>query len=118
MTNYLVIEFDSEEGLQKLRDRIHVETLKGKRFRVAGVFKAPDKWCECPRPEGYHKDEVVRGSNNGWWVHRQCRRAVQGQHHLANKLSIQDSDLPDTQYMHRISTLNVFELLTRKAKRH
>jgi hypothetical protein len=110
----LVIEFDDNAGAERM-----IKQLKGRStVRVVGLFAMPEKFCFCPTPEGYHKDEVVRGAKYGWWVHRVCRLPILGSHQVENLLPIQDVPLDDRVYMSRISSLGIFQLLTKKAKRH
>lgn len=114
MARYVVLEFDDHAGATKLMDQI-----KGRAsVRVVGLFASPTKYCMCPTPEGYHKGEVARGSKYGYWTHIVCRLPVRGAHQVENLLPIQDIELPDRVYMSRLSTLSIFQLLTKNAKRH
>jgi hypothetical protein len=77
---YVLIEVDDNEVAQKLMNKF--ENVRG--LRIAGLFGPPTTWCGCPKSDGYHKDQIVRGGKLGWWVHRSCRRARKGTHQLTN----------------------------------
>jgi hypothetical protein len=112
-----LIEFDNVEQRDALRERIDTATDAGKNYRVCGIFCSPGRWCTCPRPTGYHKDEIVRGGKFGWWIHIGCRRARKGTHQLVNLLTAQELKLSNTGYTQRVTELSVAEVVTRNIAR-
>lgn len=114
MARHVVVEFDDNEAADKFIAKFAGKTST----RVVGLFALPVKFCMCPTPTGYIKDEVVRGERFGWWVHVVCKRPILGTHQAENLLPIQDVPLTDRVYMSRVSSLSTFQLLTSKAARH
>lgn len=92
MARYLLVEVDNLNTAELLRAQIDKASKQGKPMRMAGLFVTPSKWCDCPKSEGYHKDEIVRGSKLGWWVHKLCRRARPGSHALVNLIQPRERD--------------------------
>ena len=113
MTHYLLIEFDNVEQRDTLRERIDTASDAGKDYRVAGLFTGPHRWCGCPRPAGYHKDEIVRGGKYGWWVHVLCRRARVGSHQLTNLLKLSEVRKSNSGFTLRVDSVSVFEVVTK-----
>lgn len=114
----LVIEFEDDEAALKLKQQIETATKNGKRFRVVGLFAIPNRWCSCPTPEGYHKDEIQRGAKYGWWVHVVCRRPRLGTHPTVNLLK-PDEVLQlegSAAYIQSYTGLGVAERLSDEAK--
>lgn len=117
MARYLVVELDDNAAADRMRAQIDAATEAGKGMRVAGMFAVPMTWCPCPRPEGYHKGEVVRGSKLGWWVHKICRRARFGTHDLVNLIKPAERQYrEDADYIEIISSVNIFEMKRIKAE--
>ncbi|MCA1799991.1 MAG: hypothetical protein LC687_05300 [Actinobacteria bacterium] len=117
MAKYLLIEFDSDESCDKLRDRMDKATEGGANYRVTGEFKVPVEWCSCERPKGYKKGEVARGKKYGWHIHAECRKARKGTHQLTNLIPIGNiSYRAAAKYVMRVSSVNVFEVLKRNIK--
>jgi hypothetical protein len=111
MARYLVVEFDEDRHADSMRKRIDAATDEGKPFRVVGVFGRPTKWCSCPAPEGYHKNELVRGSRFGWWVHVVCKRARLGSHQCVNLMALNEvAGLSDEGLTFRVDGLSIFEV--------
>lgn len=80
MARLVVVDFDDNAQADAFIDK-----LKGKKsFRVVGLFARPTSWCECPKPTGYAKNEVVLGGRYGWWIHRLCRKPRRGTHQANN----------------------------------
>lgn len=111
MARYLLIEFDDNRQADALRAQIDTATEKGKPFRVVGLFGRPSKWCTCPKPTGYFKNELVQGSTFGWWVHTICKRARMGTHQCRNLIPLKDvKGLPETGVTFLITSLGIAEI--------
>jgi hypothetical protein len=111
MARYVLVEVDDLATAERLRAQIDKASIAGKPMRIAGLFAAPTSWCSCPKSEGYHKNEVVRGSKLGWWVHRVCRKARPGTHNLANLITVTDRDFGvESGRVHVVHTLQVAEV--------
>lgn len=89
---YLLIEFDDEAQAEALRAQIDTATLKGKKFRVVGMFARPTRWCSCFYTTAKYKEwNLQRGAKFGWWVCPTCRRPlVWHRHALVNLLKLRD----------------------------
>jgi len=111
MARYLLIEFENDAQADALRAQIDTATEKGKPFRVVGLFGRPSKWCTCPKPTGYIKDELVQGSKYGWWVHTVCKKARMGTHQCHNMLPIREvKGLPPEGMTFLINGLSIAEI--------
>lgn len=110
MARLVLVEFDSNSQADAFIQRI--DKANG-HFRIVGLFAKPTKWCICPRPTGYAKNEVVMGGSYGWWVHRLCRRPRKGTHQPHNLI---EPRLSDSDYTTVISSVSLFEVPTRNLK--
>lgn len=122
MARFVVLEFESDEEAAQLAEMVRKQTVKGKRYRVAGVFARPKRFCECPQPEGYHKNQIVRGSRFGWWVCIICKRARPGAHNANNLMSASDlmtmpGDPLSRGLEYRVDNLSIFEVPTHNIDR-
>ena len=84
MARLVLVDFDdnaqAEAFIAKLDNAGH------SKYRVVGLFARPNRWCGCPHPLGYAKNEIVKGGAYGWWVHVICRRPRMGTHQAKNLL--------------------------------
>jgi hypothetical protein len=122
MARFLLIEFENDAQAEMLRAKIDAETRKGKPFRVAGLFARPRKFCNCPKPVGYHKNQVTRGVKFGWNVCTICRRVVAGSHRANNLLTAQElmmmpGETPSRGLEYRADTVGIFEVPVRNIER-
>lgn len=80
MARYLVIEFDNNDQADALRAQINAATVKGKAFRVVGLFARPGKNCSCSSSHQEHVKRIskeakpVKGQSLGLWVCPDCHR--------------------------------------------
>lgn len=88
MAKYILIEFDNDDQAHKMVEKI--EGVESSTYRIAGIFKKPVKYCECPPRDAYVKTDFALGKAFGWWVHRQCRRPRRGTHSLVNILRLSE----------------------------
>lgn len=103
-SRYLLIEFDSEEAANKLRDQIDAATRAGKRFRVIGLFAKPTPpYCQCKKEvtTKANRSSLRRGKKFGWWVCVECRRpssSISGLVNLIKPRDIIDPQMYDQVY--------------------
>jgi len=96
MAKYVVVEFDSDEDAEGFAGTLewegHTATI-----RVAGVFKKPTMFCECP-PSNNPKS--VRGAKWGWWLHKDCGKPRKGNvHHPRNLILPKEASMVDYLYI-------------------
>jgi hypothetical protein len=108
MARLVVVDFDSDA----LADAFMAKMNKAAnpKYRVVGLFAKPVRWCECPKPTGYEKNEVVMGGKYGWWIHKLCRRPRRGTHQAHNLLN---PVLADAKYTTVLSSIGLFEVPTK-----
>lgn len=109
MARLVVVEFDDNAQADVFIAKLN--KAANPRYRVVGLFAKPVKWCECPRPTGYDKNEVVMGGSYGWWVHKICRRPRKGTHQPHNLM--EPVLAQDKKYTTVLSTIGLFEVPTR-----
>lgn len=111
MARLVLVEFDSDSQAEAFIAKIDKAAKPS--FRIVGLFAKPMKWCSCPKPTGYDKNEVVLGVRYGWWVHILCRRPRKGTHQPHNLL---EPRLSDEAYTSVVSTISIFEVPTRNLR--
>jgi hypothetical protein len=79
VSQYLLLEFESDAQCQAFVEKVDAGSVAGKRFWVVGIFQKPRKWCDCESMKNATEREqavnTTRGSRFGWVVHTQCGRA-------------------------------------------
>lgn len=95
MARYVLVEFIDDGTADNFCKKISEATARGQKFRLAGLFAKPQKWCECTPSFGYHKNQVVMGSKYGWWVCSVCRRPRLGGHQPHNLLPFTEDRLDE-----------------------
>lgn len=99
-SRYLLLEFDDDEAAAKLQLQINEASLRGRPYRVIGLFAKPTKYCECDpknHTTGRAGDATLkRGRKFGWWVCTTCKRPSDGLHGLVNLLKPSDIISPPT----------------------
>lgn len=107
MARYVLIEVDNNDSAESLITR--VSQIRG--MRVAGLFGVPITYCDCAQDDGYHGNDVVRGSKLGWWVHRKCRRARRGTHQLENLINPNQREYDRvTGYVNVVTSVSIAEV--------
>lgn len=70
MARYLLVEVDSNDSADRMRELIDTAN---KPMRVVAMFAKPAALCECE----VRLEKSVRGSKFGWWLCPECRRPKQ-----------------------------------------
>jgi len=108
LARYVLVEFSDDSTANAFCKRISEATANGQKFRLAGLFAKPQKWCECTPSFGYQKNQVVMGGKYGWWVCSVCRRPRLGNHQPHNILPFTEERLEEGKFT-TISTSIILE---------
>jgi len=96
---YLLIEFDDEASASRLRAQIDSATLKGRPFRVVGLFAKPGpRFCRCGTwtTSRGQVSTLKFGAKFGWQVCTTCKRPAPIISFLRNLLKPEDVIQPQT----------------------
>lgn len=90
---YLLIEFDDSASADTLRAQIDTASLKGKPFRVVGLFSRPGpNFCGCGTwiNDRGKKSTTKVGPKFGWVVCTTCRLPIPDMRFLKNLIAPSD----------------------------
>lgn len=90
---YLLIEFDDSASADTLRAQIDSASLKGRPFRVVGLFSRPGpNFCRCGTwtTERGRPATTKRGPKFGWYVCTTCKLPIPAMSFLKNLIAPKD----------------------------
>jgi hypothetical protein len=105
MAKYVVLAFDNDEDADSFSGTIlHGGPSAVGTIQIAGIFKKPTLFCECPGVS----DKSVRGAKWGWWLHKDCGKPKRGNPQHPRNL-IAPADMSPAQIMRQYLYIGVRE---------